>query len=122
MSSIFDSPGPAVSFEPVFGVQCLKRQVGDEANGLVFASDMLPGQQSGLSRKGKANVFRRYGAALECAAFGHAFILLQGSCAGGRRHQRGKIHSAGWEPFGRCFGAEWADYSSRSVGNALRVP
>ena len=122
MSSIFDSPGPAVGFEPVISVQRLKRQIGDEANGLVLASDMLPGQQGGLSSEGKANVLSGYGAALECAAFRHAFILLEGPCPGGRWNQRGKIHSAGWEPFCRCFGAEWADCSSLSVDNALRVP
>src|SRR5579885_3681691 len=122
MSPIFDSPSAAVGFEPVFSRQRFRRQIGDEANGLVFASDMLPGQQGGLSSEGKANVLGGYGAALERAAFEHAFILLEGPCPGGRWNQRGKIHSAGREPLYRCFGAEWADCSSRLVGNALRVP
>ncbi len=122
MSPIFDSPRAAVGFEPVFCVQCFRRQIGDKANSLVFASDMLPGQQGGLSSEGEADVLRGYGAALERATFANAFILLEGPCPSGRWNQRGKIHSAGWEPFCRCFGAEWVDCSSRSVGNALRVP
>ena len=43
MRAVFDSPGFAVGFEPLRRGKLFGGQVGDEPNGFVFASDMLPG-------------------------------------------------------------------------------
>ena len=84
MSSVFDSPSQAVGFEPLRCGQLVGCQVGDEAYGFIFASDMLPGQKRHLGRKGEPNVLRRYGAAFQRAAFGNAFIFFGGARPGGR--------------------------------------
>lgn len=83
MRSVFDAPGQAIGFEPLCRVQSFGCQVGDKADGFVFASNVLPCQQGGLSGEGKADVLRRNGAASQRAALGNAFILLYGACLGG---------------------------------------
>jgi len=84
MSPILDSPSQAISFEPARGAKGIGGQVSDEADGLIFAADMLPGQPGDLSGEGKADVFRCDGAAFERTAFGNASILLEGPCPSGR--------------------------------------
>ena len=100
MSPVLNSPGHAIGFEPVCRVQSFGWQVSDEADGFVFASDMLPDQQGGLGGERKTDILRRDGTALQGAAFGNAFILLEGACLGERWSQRGKTPWAGWEPSG----------------------
>ncbi len=105
MSPVLDCPGHAIGFEPVCCGQSFGWQVGDEPDGFVLASNVLPCQQSGLSSEGKANVLGCNGAALQRAALGNALILLEGAGLGKRRNQRGKNPWAAREPFGRCFAA-----------------
>lgn len=90
MGPVLDSPGQAIGFQPVCCVQVLGWHVGDEADRLVFASAMLPGQQSGLSGERKPNIFGGNGAAFQRAAFGNALILFEGPGPGWRGSQRGK--------------------------------
>ena len=84
MSPVLDSPRPTVGLEPALRVECIRRQIGDEADGLVFAADMLTGQQGGLCGEGKANIFGSDRAALEGAALGNTSILFERPCPGGR--------------------------------------
>jgi hypothetical protein len=84
MSPVLDSPRATVSLEPALRVQCLRCQIGDEADGLVFAADMLTGQQGRLRGEGKADIFGRDRATFECAALGNTSILFKGPCLGGR--------------------------------------
>ena len=79
MSPGLDPPSHAIGFEPLCCVQSLDWQVCDKSNGFVFAPEVLPCQQSGLSREGKADVLGRNAAASQRAALGNAFILLQGA-------------------------------------------
>ena len=57
MSPVLDSPSQAICLEPVCCIQSFGWQVGNEAHRFVFASEMLPGQQGGLSGEGKAALY-----------------------------------------------------------------
>jgi hypothetical protein len=79
MSPVFDAPSQAVGFEPLRCRQLVRRSIGNQAHGFVFASDMLPGQQGDLGSEGEPDVLGRCGTALQRATFGNAFILFEGA-------------------------------------------
>jgi len=43
MGAVFNSPSLSVGFEPLRRGELIGAQVGDEADGFIFASDMLAG-------------------------------------------------------------------------------
>ena len=122
MGAIFNAPSLSVGFEPLRSGELRGTQVGDEADGFILASDMLPGQQGDLGGEGEPDVFRGDGLADQGAAFGNPPILFEGAGLAGGRLQRGKNPWVGRERFWRCSGAGWAGCSLRSSSNALRVP
>jgi len=43
MGAVFNSPALSVGFEPLGGRELVGREVGDQADGFIFASGMLAG-------------------------------------------------------------------------------
>ena len=90
MGAVFNSPPLSVDFEPLRGRELVGREVGDQADGFIFASGMLAGDQSDLGGKGEPDVFSGDGATLQGAALGNCLVFFEGACPRGCRLQRGK--------------------------------
>jgi hypothetical protein len=90
MGAVFNPPPLSVDFEPLRGRELVGREVGDQADGFIFASDMLAGYQSDLGGKGEPDVFSGDGATLQGAAFRNSLVFFESACPRGCRLQRGK--------------------------------